>query len=82
MSDKTDIKIPMDFNCPRCLCRQKILIWRQNCEFTSGICETCWEKLYNDIENKIIERLNENGLLCDTQRFSSFRNKLDKLNIS
>lgn len=73
--------IPVDFCCPQCSLRKKMLVWRENCQFNSGVCEDCWEKLYNDIENRIRERLDENQLICDNDRIKQFKNKLEKLTV-
>ena len=78
--NQTD-NIPVDYFCPSCELRKKILVWKENCEFKSGVCEDCWEKLYNDIEAKIKERLSENNLLCDNERLNNFKNRLEKLTV-
>ena len=81
MDIKQSEKLPIDYLCPQCTLRKNVLVWRQNCEFKSGICEDCWEKLYIDIESKIRERLEENNLLFDNEKINNFRNKLEKLTV-
>lgn len=75
-------QIPIKFYCPQCELKKKMLIWRENCEFSSGICEDCWDKLYLDIENSIRRRLDENKLLISTERLNEFKNKLEKLTVN